>query len=158
MVPWTSGGCGVVAEVSVKGPVGGPSVMLITTNCVVRHGWLEGWKRSCSGQPRGGDGERVACHGTGGIQSSTMGQHLERGALSGGGQGRAGELDHACTPHRIALQGLVGAVERDIPINRSQFKHSTWGQPQNLVLVPHEPLTPVEPFIGSSKTLHYHYL
>ena len=28
MVPWTSGGCGVVAEVSVKGPVGGPSVML----------------------------------------------------------------------------------------------------------------------------------
>ena len=27
MVPWTSGGCGVVAEVSVKGPVGGRSVM-----------------------------------------------------------------------------------------------------------------------------------
>ena len=27
MVPWTSGGCAVVAEVSVKGPVGGPSVM-----------------------------------------------------------------------------------------------------------------------------------
>ena len=29
----------------------------ITTNCVVRHGWLEGWKRSCSGQPCGGDDE-----------------------------------------------------------------------------------------------------